>query len=332
MTRREQLGSEDHQLANRKGDKTEKKPVKTPQMKRPAAAKGRGRGRGKQTKGEDGKSAEAAELENKSSEAAELENKSSEAAELENKSSEAAELENKSSEAAELENKSSEAAELENKSSEAAELENKSSEAAELENKSSEAAELENKSSEAAKKEVKGNKTKLKTNPDQGQGTKRTKKTEKDEPEKSQKKQRTAEPKGKAKAKAKTKKGEIDQSEEVKEKRIETATWAGRWVPSDPGQHTRMAAIKDVFDRFVAPKVRSQSTLAPPFFKVCTGAFKCQGLTESSCFDDYVASAELQVEGFMTMECVRCLDLNVGSRCPFFLLGPGNKIKARGTE
>ena len=315
MTRREQLGSEDHQLKD--------KPAKTKPIKRPAAAKGRGRGRGKkaETVETEDKNAETVETEDKNAETVELENK--ETVETEDKNAETVELENK--ETVETEDKNAETVELENK--ETVETEDKNAETVELENKETVETEVKTKGKGkgAAKAKAKDKETAVKTKEkekktvktksdktdDTGKGTKRPK-SDKDDKDKQVKKPRTAEPKVEAKAK------------KNEEKRIETATWAGRWVPSDPGQHTRMAAIKAVFDQFVGPKVRSQSTLASPFFKVCTGAFKTQGLTESTSYDDFVASAELEVEGFMKLECVRCLDFNVGTRFPFLLLRSEN--------
>ena len=49
------------------------------------------------------------------------------------------------------------------------------------------------------------------------------------------------------------------------DKKISTATWAGRWVPSDPIQYAKMCAIKQTFESLVASKVRSQSSLQSPF-------------------------------------------------------------------
>lgn len=93
--------------------------------------------------------------------------------------------------------------------------------------------------------------------------------------------------------------------------KITTATWAGRWVPTDPILHCRMAAIKKAFDEFVAPKVSSPSSLASPFVKVCGAAFRSKGLGDASTFEDYVAEAELQVSGFLESDDVRCLALRI---------------------
>ena len=127
-----------------------------------------------------------------------------------------------------------------------------------------------------------------------------------------------AKAKGRAKAKAKAQalatktddddgtNGPVESVEAPSFAKIGTATWASRWVPTDPVQHCKMAAIKQVFEQFVSPKVKSQSTLASPFFKQCSAAFRSQSMEENkSCFDDYVAAAELQVEQFMQLDFVR---------------------------
>ena len=57
------------------------------------------------------------------------------------------------------------------------------------------------------------------------------------------------------------------------------------------------------------PKVKSQNTLQSPFFKLCSGEFKQQGLTEDSSYDQYVAAAELKVKDFLNQEDVRSLPL-----------------------
>ena len=86
----------------------------------------------------------------------------------------------------------------------------------------------------------------------------------------------------------------------------EKATWAGRWVPTEPVALCKMEAIKRVFTATIAEKVRSQSKLQSPFFRMCTIAFKQEGLVDGvATQEDYIASAETQVEPFLKEESVR---------------------------
>ena len=81
------------------------------------------------------------------------------------------------------------------------------------------------------------------------------------------------------------------------------STWAGRWIPSDPIALSKFQAIQSIFNECIAPKVRSQSSLQSPFFKVCNSAFKALSSTAKD--EDYKACAKLQVEKFMADEQVR---------------------------
>ena len=67
-----------------------------------------------------------------------------------------------------------------------------------------------------------------------------------------------------------------------------------------------MTAVKQVFETFLQPKLLSQSTLQSPFFKLCSTAFRSQGIDhEGTPVDQFVACAELQVELFLKEDGVR---------------------------
>ena len=117
-------------------------------------------------------------------------------------------------------------------------------------------------------------------------------------------------PKAKSKSKtSKTKpadKAADTESDPTSDKKISTATWAGRWVPSDPIQYAKMCAIKQTFESMVASKVRSQSTLQSPFYKACIAAFKSQRLNDCG-YEQFLAAAEHEVPSFLQQEDVRHL-------------------------
>ena len=157
-------------------------------------------------------------------------------------------------------------------------------------------------------------------------------KTEKEDemvkkPQSTAKAEAKAKAKARAKAKAKTSKAKDTKMDETGSSpatsppvldpkyQIESATWAGRWVPSDPLQHLRMAAIKKAFDEHIAPKVRRQSAFQSAFFKACNDSFKEKGMDENTPFDDLVSAAEEKVENFLQQESVRYLSL---LKSPFF--------------
>ena len=82
-------------------------------------------------------------------------------------------------------------------------------------------------------------------------------------------------------------------------------TWAGRWIPTDPFLLCKMSAIRQVYDSCVAKKIRSQSTFQNPFFVTCSRAFKKSDIDKSeTTFEQFVAVAELEVEGFLKLESV----------------------------
>lgn len=87
-------------------------------------------------------------------------------------------------------------------------------------------------------------------------------------------------------------------------------TWAGRWIPEDESSASfrKFQAIRKVFDLYVAPKLVRQSAAQPPFFKVCTAAFREHGVDkDDTTIDQFVATAELEVENFMKMDNTRTL-------------------------
>ena len=87
-------------------------------------------------------------------------------------------------------------------------------------------------------------------------------------------------------------------------------TWAGRWIPEDESSASfrKFQAIRKVFDLYVAPKLVRQSAAQPPFFKVCTAAFREHGVDkDDTTVDQFVATAELEVENFMKMDSTRTL-------------------------
>jgi len=85
-------------------------------------------------------------------------------------------------------------------------------------------------------------------------------------------------------------------------------TWAGRWVPTDPFLLKKFQAIRYVFDTFVAKKIRSQSTFQNPWFVACGKAFKGLGIDhDDSSYQEFVDAAMGQVERFLDLESVRAL-------------------------
>ena len=84
-------------------------------------------------------------------------------------------------------------------------------------------------------------------------------------------------------------------------------TWAGRWIPTDPFLLCKMNAIRQVYDSCVAKKIKSQSTFQNPFFVLCGKTFKSRGIDKpETTFEQFVAAAELEVEGFLKQESVSC--------------------------
>ena len=58
-------------------------------------------------------------------------------------------------------------------------------------------------------------------------------------------------------------------------------TWGGRWIQRMSRQQLgkKMQAIKSVFEKCIADKVKRQSSLQPPFYKFCAAAFRQHALT-----------------------------------------------------
>ena len=119
--------------------------------------------------------------------------------------------------------------------------------------------------------------------------------------------------------KAKTKKTEVkdqtaspsDQVEEETSKAPEKSaprTWGGRWIPTDEHAHRRFVAIKEVYDKLVAEKVNSPSTLQSPWFTLCVKSFKTKDMKlETTTHEQYVAAAELEVKAFFKLPVVSIL-------------------------
>lgn len=77
-------------------------------------------------------------------------------------------------------------------------------------------------------------------------------------------------------------------------------TWAGRWIPYDkPVQLAKFNAIKQVFEEFLAKKLKSQSSFQPSWFLACSNAFRSHNFDGEVEFDQLVAVAELEVESFL---------------------------------
>ena len=86
-------------------------------------------------------------------------------------------------------------------------------------------------------------------------------------------------------------------------------TWAGRWIPDEslPGGK-RFAAIRRVFDLFLASKFSRQSAAQSPFFKLCSESFRKLGIDkDDTTIEQYQATAECQVEPFLQDERIRIL-------------------------
>ena len=92
------------------------------------------------------------------------------------------------------------------------------------------------------------------------------------------------------------------------------ATWAGRWIPQKEDAKTPFFAIKKVYEKFCAPKLNSQSTLASPFFAQCMKAFSAEKIPDGAPEEDYLAAAELQAQIFLKTDRARYLALNVWER------------------
>ena len=83
------------------------------------------------------------------------------------------------------------------------------------------------------------------------------------------------------------------------------ATWAGRWIPTEGVALTKFKAIQTAFNDNIAHRVKAQSSLQSPFFKVCNAAFKT--LNANAEQGDYEACAKLQVEKFLATDNVSAL-------------------------
>ena len=122
---------------------------------------------------------------------------------------------------------------------------------------------------------------------------------------------------GKTEKDAKTGKGDDKdiKGAKVKEAKV-SRTWAGRWIPADPVGLAKMTAIRQVFDLCLSKKFRSPSTMASPFFMVCSKAFKSKGLDNAEATSQQlIAAAELEVRPFLALESVRPLAIIRSNFC-----------------
>lgn len=88
--------------------------------------------------------------------------------------------------------------------------------------------------------------------------------------------------------------------------KADNKTWAGRWIPTDKLGLAKMTAIRQVFEGFLAKKLRTPSSFASPFCSQCNRAFKNKGLDNAeSTHQQFIAAAELEVEPFLQHEFVR---------------------------
>ena len=103
--------------------------------------------------------------------------------------------------------------------------------------------------------------------------------------------------------------------------KTEAKTWAGRWIPEDPVGLSKYRAIRKVFEEALASKLKRQSAMQSPFYKLCGQAFREAKLVDGHAkYEDYVAVAELQVEPFLQDESVRaCAPVNTWLLLFFFL-------------
>ena len=86
-------------------------------------------------------------------------------------------------------------------------------------------------------------------------------------------------------------------------------TWAGRWIPDESlPAGKRFAAIRRVFDLFLASKFSRQSAAQSPFFKLCSESFRKLGIDkDDTTIEQYQSTAECQVEPFLQDERIRIL-------------------------
>ena len=82
-------------------------------------------------------------------------------------------------------------------------------------------------------------------------------------------------------------------------------TWARRWIPYDkPVELAKFRAIKQVFEEFLAKKLKAQSSFQPAWFVVVSDAFRTHNFHGEVEFDQLVAVAELEVESFLKRDDV----------------------------
>eukprot|EP00435_Cladocopium_sp_Y103_P044888 s682_g12.t1 len=141
----------------------------------------------------------------------------------------------------------------------------------------------------------------------------KAKEKEKDETEE---KEMTANPKTRKTAKkdnqeANTEGGNGAEEGATTASKKQPATWAGRWIPQKEDAKVPFFAIKKVYEKFCAPKLHSQSTLASPFFAQCMKAFATEKIPDGAPEEDYLQAAELQAHIFLKTDRARYLALKV---------------------
>ena len=110
-----------------------------------------------------------------------------------------------------------------------------------------------------------------------------------------------------AKTTKKMKDGEDEAKDDGVAPKRGTATWAGRWVPSDPVAKMKFDAIRKVYEECCAGKLKSQSMLATHFYTACNKAFVLQEVGDDAPMEKFIEIAELEVDGFMSSDRVRNL-------------------------
>lgn len=85
-----------------------------------------------------------------------------------------------------------------------------------------------------------------------------------------------------------------------------TATWAGRWWPSDDHGSKKFQAIRHVYMEFCAHKLRSQAALASSFFSQVSKALQKKEIAAEAPLEEFIACAELEVDSFMASDRARC--------------------------
>lgn len=102
----------------------------------------------------------------------------------------------------------------------------------------------------------------------------------------------------------------------------ESATWAGRWVPTEGVALKKFNSIRSVFMECVQPRLQSPSSFQKLFFKICSQAFKHGDVTDDSPEADFIALAELQVDELFQQDVVRSSSKFVTIWCLLVIRSP----------